>query len=153
MILIAHRGNVAGPIPALENRPQYIEDAITRGWDVEVDLWVQGGDLWLGHDRPQYSVTEEFLRDGALWLHAKNAEALSWALLEGLHVFWHQEDSFTLTSKGYVWCYPGCVAPQRSILVMPELGRRFDIRYTIPLIEGICSDVVERYVGQTFYTL
>jgi hypothetical protein len=39
MILIAHRGNLDGPNPSMENHPDYIDAAINAGFHVEVDLW------------------------------------------------------------------------------------------------------------------
>ena len=41
MKFIAHRGNVFGPNVELENSPNYIDKAISTGYDVEVDLWVK----------------------------------------------------------------------------------------------------------------
>jgi hypothetical protein len=40
MILISHRGNINGRIEGLENTPNYIQDAIKLGYDVEIDLWI-----------------------------------------------------------------------------------------------------------------
>ena len=36
MILIAHRGNLKGPNPDKENKPDYLEFAINKGYDVEI---------------------------------------------------------------------------------------------------------------------
>ena len=38
MILIAHRGNTIGPNIEKENHPDYIDEAIKKGFDVEVDI-------------------------------------------------------------------------------------------------------------------
>ena len=38
MILIAHRGNVSGPNPEMENNPLYIDRALEKGYDVEIDI-------------------------------------------------------------------------------------------------------------------
>ena len=37
-ILISHRGNVTGPNSDRENHPDYIDRAIEKGFDVEVDI-------------------------------------------------------------------------------------------------------------------
>ena len=56
MKLIAHRGNITGPKPELENSPDYIFEAIKKGFDVEVDVWYgTDGKFMLGHDNPDYS--------------------------------------------------------------------------------------------------
>jgi glycerophosphoryl diester phosphodiesterase len=49
-ILIAHRGNTYGPNEDKENSPEYIDDALKAGFDVEIDLRVVNGDCWLGYE-------------------------------------------------------------------------------------------------------
>ena len=56
MKVISHRGNIKGSIPDKENRPSYIDCAIGNGYDVEIDIRMIGGELWLGHDEPQYKI-------------------------------------------------------------------------------------------------
>ena len=48
MILIAHRGNIDGPNPEMENNPQYIDKAIDSGYNVEIDVRgsFEGGCSW-----------------------------------------------------------------------------------------------------------
>ena len=53
MKLISHRGNINGRIENYENNPDYIDDTIRLGYDVEVDVWMIEGVLFLGHDEPQ----------------------------------------------------------------------------------------------------
>ena len=43
MILISHRGNTNGKLPSAENRPDYIDEAIGFGFDVEIDVWLIDG--------------------------------------------------------------------------------------------------------------
>lgn len=138
MILIAHRGNLNGPNER-ENEPLYIEEALSAGYDVEVDVWFHNGGFWLGHDAPTYQVNPSFLKYKGLWCHAKNFNALkALRILKVEHYFWHQEDDFTLTSSGYFWTYPGKELCGYSIAVMPELvGDAID-----KSIYGICSDYV-----------
>ena len=38
MILIAHRGNTNGKLPDRENTNDYIKEAISKGFDVEIDI-------------------------------------------------------------------------------------------------------------------
>ena len=59
MKFIAHRGNIDGPNFEEENQLEYIERAIEKGFDAEIDIWYlpQADQLYLGHDKPQYLVS------------------------------------------------------------------------------------------------
>ena len=144
MILISHRGNISGRIEDVENRPDYIDDTIRLGYEVEVDVWVIEGTFHLGHDKPQYPISLNWLhqRKDKLWIHCKNIEAMEWFndLLGTYHYFWHQEDTVTLTSKNYIWAYPGKQPIKNSIAVMPELHKD-DLTSCL----GICSDYIQNY--------
>ena len=137
MLKIAHRGNLDGPSHK-ENQPQYVSDAIAAGYEVEVDLWLVSGRLWLGHDGPQYLVTESFLLEigHAAWIHCKNLAALDFlaATFPQLNFFWHQEDDYTLTSQGYIWAYPGQVVTERAVSVDLGLDQVPSNAY------GVCTD-------------
>jgi hypothetical protein len=142
MILISHRGNINGRIKEAENRPDYIDDTIRLGYEVEVDLWWVDGRVYLGHDKPQYEVSDEWLGDriDKLWVHCKNIELLPWIRSTSLHYFWHEEDTLTLTSKNYIWAYPGKQPIVGSIAVLPEL-RNDSVSQCI----GVCSDYIQNY--------
>lgn len=122
MKLIAHRGLINGPNRSLENQPQQIRSSLAAGYDCEIDLWVFDGRLYLGHDGPQYNITRDFLDQAGLWIHAKHIDALDWLLDTDLNYFWHQEDHYTLTSKNFIWAYPGQAVTKRSVQVMPEMA-------------------------------
>ena len=147
MIYISHRGNLNGPNPEFENQPDYIEQAIAQGFDVEVDLWINESGIFLGHDGPQYQVPAEWLVDRTtqIWVHCKNTDALSFAMRNGLNCFFHNTDDYTLTSTGYVWSYPGKkYTSAKCIKVMPEanwseLTPGWEIQYS-----GVCSDFVSK---------
>jgi hypothetical protein len=144
MILISHRGNINGRFESYENEPNYIDKALEKGYDVEVDIWMIEGNFYLGHDKPQYGITLEWLdkRKNELWIHCKNIEAMEWfnSLLGTYNYFWHQEDTLTLTSKGYIWAYPGKQPIKTSIAIMPEIYND-DISQCL----GICSDYIQNY--------
>jgi len=143
MILISHRGNVNGKNTEKENHPDYIDETIALGYDVEIDLWVIEGVLLLGHDEPQYGVSQLWLsqRSQSLWIHCKTIETLEWFnIIGGFNYFWHEEDTVTLTSKGFIWAYPGKQPIKRSIAVIPEIHND-DMTQCI----GICSDYIENY--------
>jgi len=142
MILISHRGNLNGPNEVRENSPYYIMEAIDEGYDVEVDLWWVDGKVYLGHDKPQYEVSDEWLgeRIDKLWVHCKNVESLIWIRNTSLHYFWHEQDTLTLTSKNHMWVYPGKQPIIGSIAVMPEIHND-DISNCL----GVCSDFIKKY--------
>ena len=142
MILISHRGNIDGKIPENENNPNYIDDALSLGYDVEIDLWFIDGKTYLGHDEPQYEIDDDWLgeRIDKIWVHCKNIESLNWIRSTNLHYFWHETDTVTLTSKNYIWAYPGKQPIVGSIAVMPELEND-----NVLLCIGICSDYIKRY--------
>lgn len=141
MIYISHRGNLAGPKTDSENRPEYIQNAITAGYDVEIDVWFKNNKFYLGHDEPQYNIENNFLLKKEVWCHAKNLEALTEMKKIGSHYFWHENDQFTLTSKGYIWTYPGNELSYNSICVLPEK----DLKKKTLECAGVCSDFIKRY--------
>lgn len=147
MKLISHRGNTNGPNFLEENKPEYIEIAISKGFDVEIDIHydVVQNNIYLGHDKPQYIIDWDWLKKykDNLWIHCKNIEVLfkfSQTTCE-FNYFWHQNDDYTLTSKNYIWTYPGKVHTSNSIIVMPELYLNLDLnslnKYNV---YGICTD-------------
>ena len=140
MILVSHRGNISGPNPEKENHPDYIKDALSKGFDVEIDVW---GDkkLWLGHDTPQYECSVSFLINNyqKLWIHCKNLMAIDiLSEFRVLNYFWHQNDDFTLTSKNFIWTYPGKHVCNKSVLVVDDARE-----YAGPICFGLCSDYLK----------
>lgn len=148
MILIAHRGNINGKVEKFENKPSYIDYAIEQGFDVEIDVWYHQHEFWLGHDKPDYEVTLDWLTDrkDSLWIHCKDLITID-MLRElqihnkvDLHYFFHDEDDCTITSKGDLWVYPGKQPVKNSIAVMPEW---YDD--DVSLCKGICSDNIIKW--------
>lgn len=145
--LISHRGNIFGPNPKLENNPLYIEFALDLGFDVEIDVWIKDDRFYLGHDEPQYEVSNKFLIKDNLWIHAKNLEALSkLRLFTNIRYFWHDQDLYTLTSNHIIWSYPGAKLNETTICVLPErCGDDYYLKEDLEGCYGICSDYIEKY--------
>jgi hypothetical protein len=61
-------------------------------------------------------------------------------MIGGFNYFWHEEDTMTLTSHGYMWVYPGKQPIVGSIAVLPEIYND-DLHDCI----GICSDYIKNY--------
>lgn len=145
MRFISHRGNLNGKIPELENSPEYVEKALKMGFDVEVDLRFHLGKMYLGHDGPQYEIDDRWLgmHSGNLWIHCKDSESLDHSINMGYHCFFHNVDAYTITSRGFVWAYPGTpISSRLCICVLPEnvegiVGLKLRNYY------GTCSDFVE----------
>lgn len=142
MILISHRGNVNGKIIEKENTIDYIENCISLGFEVEIDVWVIDNKIFLGHDSPKDIVSIDWLKkfEDVLWVHCKNTDAVVFFKDTEFNFFWHEEDTLTLTSKGFLWVYPGKQPISKSIAVMPELYQD-----NIDECIGVCSDYIINY--------
>ena len=146
MFLIAHRGNFEGPCPEFENRPHYLMEGLDHSRDVhmEIDVWLKEGQLYLGHDYPQYKINDDFLINARFWCHAKNLPAFEYMLNNPIiHCFWHQNDDYVLTSRGYIWTFPGRNLGPQSICVMPEM--QLVPQDALDKVAGICTDYIDRY--------
>ena len=144
-MIIAHRGNLTGPEVERENSPSYIDAAIAAGFPVEVDLRSKDGELWLGHDNPQYPITQEWLfaRRKDLWIHIKDycSAVLMGQLKENYQFFCHQSDDFTITSTGHVWVHDLENEITKECIV-PLLDRKSIIDFTQKEFFAICTDYV-----------
>ena len=140
MKLVSHRGNINGPNPEMENDPRYIENTLGKGFSVEVDVWSDSSDFFLGHDKPEHQVSELFLRHGSIWCHAKDINTFYKLIEIGAHCFSHDQDEVALTTKGYFWSTYGNDMTDKSICVMPP--RNVELPKNIA---GICSDYIEDY--------
>jgi len=141
MNLISHRGNINSRDVDKENNPAYIIQALSSGYDVEIDVWFNNDVFMLGHDHPQYKIQYDFLLYEGLWLHCKTIETLSKLVyVEELNCFFHDTDAAVLTSKNYIWTYPGNKLYSNSICVLPETTLQ-DIKGAA----GVCSDFISNY--------
>lgn len=128
MRFIAHRGNYNGPSEH-ENTSEYIKHALyDMKLDVEVDIRIDDkGRFRLGHNE-----IGDFVGDWGrlvrynpyldkIWWHCKDIETFRAALDSKLmHCFFHDQDDCTLTSRGYIWVYPGKTIVQDCIMVVQE---------------------------------
>ena len=152
MKIIAHRGNLFGPDKQKENHPDQIMAAIAYGFDVEIDVWFIEDSFWLGHDKPEYEVSDEFLLSiiDVAWLHCKNLEALE-VLSVGddiFNYFWHENDQYTLVSNEKIWTYPGNKITKHSICVLPENTPGVDYSEAY----GVCTDYPFRVLDKVSST-
>lgn len=145
MKYIAHRGQTIGPKLDNENHPALIEIALNKGYDVEIDLRMQNGKLYLGHDSPNHPIDENFLKNDKFWIHIKDKEALEWISKNPYpyNYFWHENDKYTVTSKGYIWAHPSSDITENSIMVMPESVDPKMKNAIYAKCFAICSDYVD----------
>lgn len=145
MKFIAHRGLINGPDKHKENHPSIILDAREKNFDCEIDLWVVYKNLWLGHDEPSYKIDEDFLSMPGLWIHCKNPESLHYcSTRKNLNYFWHENDSYTLTSQGIIWSYPEKEVTENTVKLMPEWKDPEFTKVFDKKCYGVCSDYVEK---------
>jgi hypothetical protein len=144
---ICHRGNLTGRVKELENNFGVLIQRAIHGYHVELDIWYHQNHLWLGHDRPEYKVSMEWLASNKRRLiHAKDGTTFEYLLHESgkraldLHIFYHTEEDYVLTNKGLVICYPGKPLLEGSLCMMPERAK-----YGLEELQkcvSICSDTV-----------
>ena len=119
---IAHRGITDGNYSDRENKVDTIIQALRYGYEVEVDVRLFNGEIYLGHDEPQEKLSKlwnrmrtgiDWIPYGGLWYHCKDSGSLDYfKKLNMYNYFWHDQDNFTITSKGHIWtadlcgCYP-----------------------------------------------
>ena len=148
MKLISHRGNLNGINPDRENKIDYIEAALSQGYDVEIDVWGVDGSLYSGHDSASYHMDINWIieRCDNLWVHVKNIKALEIIMRcdTNVNYFWHQNDDVTLTSRNFIWTFPGKELTSNSIAVLPEVKEFCNISKAY----GICSDFISMYRQQ-----
>ena len=144
MYFISHRGNVENKIEELENSPNYIESAISLGYDVEIDLWKIDEKLFLGHHEPTYEIYLDWLlkNKNKFWVHCKNIESLIYLTSNkiDLNYFWHDQDFATLTSKKFIWGKENKKLIDDSIAMIPDF---YKINYYNCI--GVCSDQIKNF--------
>ena len=146
--LISHRGNINGIQPNKENTQPYIQAAIDSGYDVEVDVWAVGesNQLYLGHDCPETETSLEWLfeRRKSLWIHCKGFQALSFLIDKKLTMFFHEQESYTIISNGYIWAHN--LLEINDKCVIPLLSESAISQWTQQPVYGVCSDYIQYLV-------
>ena len=61
MFLISHRRNLKGTYPKHENSSSYVNNALNKGFNIEVDVFYDNSKIFLDHDTPQYEIDENFI--------------------------------------------------------------------------------------------
>lgn len=142
MKLISNRGNIDGPNPELENKQDYIQMAINRGYDVKIDVWLKDNRIYLGSDGEDYLLDIDWLERNRskLWLQCRDIELLEKLIIldpvgGNLHLFTH-EDSVAMTNRAYLWGHEGPASI--ALLHEKEVDKELNVF-------GICSDYIQSY--------
>ena len=82
MKIIAHRANLNGPNLNDENQISSINKCIDLGFDVEIDVRLVKGKLYLGHDNPDKIITKRELGQikNKLWIQIPLGLLVLWLL-------------------------------------------------------------------------
>lgn len=158
MRIIAHRGNINGPDVNKENSPTTIYNALTRGFDVEIDVQERESfnrRLLVGHDDADYVLNLDEIDDvtDRVWFHAKNTKA-AMDLLDlkrefgyNYHIFMHNKDQAVLTDTGFIWEYPTVyfTTGPTMINVMPESVGLTTDDFKPWQFHAICTDYARDY--------
>lgn len=149
MLLISHRGNISGRNPERENRFDYIDEAINKGYLVEVDLWVDHlGFSYLQHEMPKskddpicpLALLE---RKESLLVHAKNFDASQLCEEADLHWFSHWREPHAISSKEWKILHSDWPIEKNTIHMLPEI--KGYSKESLKDCAGICSDIISFY--------
>ena len=144
MLLISHRGHIDGPNTDLSNNPEQIKYLYNRNFDIEIDLRTYQNNLYLGHDKADYKTSLNFLisMKDKLWIHCKDYTTFNYLqnFKDILNFFWHNNDDYTITSKGYVWIYPNKPIIKDGIEVITDKDQTIERFKSKNSLYGICTD-------------
>jgi hypothetical protein len=140
---ILHRCLKNGNDPYRENNELCIKTELYNGWNIEIDIWRKNKLWFLGHDSPETLLEDtSILTHPNIWVHCKNLDALE-NIPKQANYFFHNTDDAVLTSKGFIWCYPGNLLGTNSVYVLPErTSTKFPELYKPSYI---CSDYLPSY--------
>ena len=140
MIIISHRGNIDGPSKLRENNPKCIKELLNQNIPVEIDVRYSNG-FWLGHDKRQYKISQDFLVDNRtkLWIHCKTPETLEYfnthLSIINMNYFYHNNDNYTLTSQKIIWCHPKAKPLRNSVFLDFSSNPNYSLD-----VYGLCVD-------------
>ncbi len=101
------------------------------------------GQLYLGHDHPQYRVELSWLleRKDKLWVHTKDFESLDFLIETGLRIFFHEQERQTIINNtNLIWSHDLESANSKSIIPLLDLQSINEYGYIAQDVYGVCSD-------------
>ena len=147
MIIISHRGNLAGPDKSRENKLFAIRECLDLGYDVEMDVWLRDEKYYLGHDGPDgEEVPFTLLAHKGVWVHAKTPETFAKLSSFGargiwnmINAFYHTTEGVVLTTRGYLWCHSNTPIPGKSSVIVHPVRPEHLEAY------AICTDTPQAF--------
>ena len=148
--LILHRGNLKDI--TIENNLEEIYRYCKLGLYVECDIWYKDHKWYLGHDYPQYVISDidvflDVLSNGII--HTKDGNTFTYLVHycreRGLEneIFYHTIEDYILTTTGTIVVYPGKYIIEDSLCMMPERISRSIEQNELENISSICTDNFE----------
>ena len=145
MKLISHRGNFSGIYSDRENKPSYIDTTLSLGYDVEVDIRYVNDKFYLGHDNPDFLVSEKWIteRKDYIWFHCKDLlSAQKFKKMDcEIKYFCHSSDDFVLTSTNHTWVH-NLELELDDTCIIPLLDIKSIENYNNQLVYAICTDFI-----------
>ncbi len=147
MIIISHRGNLNGAGSQCER--QHVEEALLRGYDVEVDVRSHVWRLYVGHDAPLFELPREWVRtevSSRLWFHAKDERCHDALALVGHRVFMHDDEPHGMVvPDGLLWVHPrannGASLESQDVVLLDIEGHpKVDRSKLSKLPTAVCTD-------------
>lgn len=127
-----------------ENTVQAVKEAISLGYEVEIDVWKTNDGWFLGHDGPENKVSLFFLilNCRKLWLHCKNSSSFN--ILKWFGGFMHdsepQVEVNTILNR-FEWNHSSNHHyDNKTVCVIPELHGLKPEDYIRAY--GVCSDSI-----------
>ena len=141
MKIISHRAKFNGSSLS-ENSVKAINKSLDIGYEVEVDvLGNKEGYLALGHDKPEEKISKTYLSNPKIWVHAKNQYALEVLHGTDINYFYHDNDSFTVTSKGFNWVHINSFSTiNNAIYCAFTIEQLNKLQEIIKCPMGVCTD-------------
>jgi hypothetical protein len=150
MELISHRGNITGADSRSENTTARVNDALSEGYAVIVDVWLANHELYLCSGEPslksptsrskgyktgppQERIAESYLENDMIIARARTPETLA-RLHQNPNIHCFSGD-MALTSRGYI-ITTSPVAGENVICVNPDV---------VPDCYGLCSDKIRQH--------
>lgn len=129
-----------GPNPSMENNPEYINETLRAGYDVEIDVWMLSDGMYLGHDKPTHKINKYFLQNQRIWSHCKNLETYMYLLkYQDINCFIQNEEDIVITSRGYLWAHSKCCVWNDKTVVTQLDSRNWKPHH---FAFAVCSDYI-----------
>lgn len=132
MLLISYRGVYDGQNFEKSNTPDQIGQSFNAGYSCMVDVWREGGKLYLGTDLPVTEVTEKYLQGSRFYINARNPDMIAWLQSQPIKLypnyFWFEANNpfpqYVTASNGKL-ITPGTVpVNNNSVMYIPEVQDR-----------------------------